>query len=117
VSERLTLITGRTRKQAIGMHKGKGSAEYREATAVIEMNPDDMARLGIADGGQARVSTAEGEVELTARAGSLPEGLVFVPMGTLVNVLIGVETQGTGMPSFKGSQVEVAPAEQEGGSS
>jgi len=67
--------------------------------------------LGIADGGLARLRTAEGEVELTARSGSLPPGLVFVPMGTSVNVLVGVETHGTGMPSFKGLEVEVAPAE------
>jgi len=114
VSEVLTLITGRTRKQAIGMHKGKGSPEYHDATAVVEMNPEDMARLGIQDGGLALLRTADGEVELTARSGSLPPGLVFVPMGTSVNVLVGVETHGTGMPSFKGLEVDLAPAEPRG---
>jgi formylmethanofuran dehydrogenase subunit D len=103
------MITGRTRKQAIGMHKGKDSSEYRDATALVEMNPEDMARLLIADGERVLLRTAEGEVELTARAGSLPVGLVFVPMGTLVNSLIGTETQGTGMPSFKGQTVDVTP--------
>jgi formylmethanofuran dehydrogenase subunit D len=117
VSERLTMITGRTRKQAVGMHKGKDSPEYREATALVEMNPDDMARLKIADGSQALLSTAEGEIEVTAHAGTLPAGLVFVPMGTLVNKLIGTETLGTGMPSFKGQSVDVAPVvEREGAS-
>lgn len=104
------MITGRTRKQAIGLHKGKSSPEYLEATAVVEMNGDDMARLAIADGGLARLSTPEGQVELRARAGDLPAGIVFVPMGTIVNALIGAETLGTGMPSFKGLRVEVAPA-------
>ncbi len=74
------------------------------------MNADDMARLAIADGGIARLSTAEGQVELVARAADLPAGLVFVPMGTIINTLIGAETFGTGMPSFKGQQVQVAPA-------
>ena len=115
MSERLTLITGRTRKQAVGMHKGKDSPEYHEATALVEMNPDDMARLNIEDGGQALLRTAEGEIEVTAHAGTLPAGLVFVPMGTLVNKLIGTETLGTGMPSFKGQKVDVSPvAEREG---
>jgi len=115
VSERLTMITGRTRKQAIGLHKGKDSPEYREATGFVEMNTEDMARLDIADGGQVLLRTAEGEVELAAHAGSLPAGLVFVPMGTLVNRLIGTETMGTGMPSFKGQTVDIAPvAEREG---
>lgn len=108
----LTLITGRTRDQAIGMHKGKDSGAYRQATTLVEMNPDDMARLRIRDGGIVRLRTAAGEVELTARAGSLPPGLVFVPMGRSANALIAVETQGTGMPSFKGIEVEVVAAEE-----
>lgn len=89
------------------MHKGKTSAEYLEATSLVEMNPDDMARLQISDGGLARVGTSEGHVDLRAVAGDLPPGLVFVPMGTVVNALIGCETLGTGMPSFKGLAVTV----------
>jgi formylmethanofuran dehydrogenase subunit D len=117
VSESLTLITGRTRKQAIGLHKGKSSSQYHEATALVELNPDDMARLGIEDGGQVLLRTAEAEIELTAHAGTLPVGLAFVPMGTLVNKLIGTETLGTGMPSFKGQKVEVAPVAERKGAS
>jgi len=109
VSDRLTLITGRTRKQAIGMHKGKASAEYLAATALVEMNPDDMTRLEVSDGGQVLLRTADGEVELTAHAGTVPAGLVFVPMGTMANKLVGTETLGTGMPCFKGLQVDVTP--------
>jgi len=113
VSDRLTLITGRTRKQAIGMHKGKASAEYLEATALVEMNPDDMTRLDVSEGGQVLLRTDDGEVELTARAGTVPAGLVFVPMGTSANKLIGTETLGTGMPCFKGLQVDVTPLARE----
>ncbi|HET6474678.1 MAG TPA: molybdopterin dinucleotide binding domain-containing protein [Thermoleophilia bacterium] len=109
MSDRLTLITGRTRKQAIGMHKGKASAEYLAATALVEMNPDDMTRLEVSDGGQVLLRTADGEVELTAHAGTVPAGLVFVPMGTMANKLVGTETLGTGMPCFKGLQVDVTP--------
>jgi len=115
VSERLTLITGRTRKQAIGMHRGKSSPEYLEATGFVEMNADDMERLAIPEGGVTRLSTADGHVELRAQVGELPRGLVFVPMGTRINALIGVETSGSGMPSFKGLAVEVALAGEPGG--
>ncbi len=114
MSERLTLITGRTRKQAVGMHKGKDSPEYHAATRIVEMNPEDMARIGIAEGGLALLRSAVGEVALTAHEGTLPAGLVFVPMGTTVNAIIGTETFGTGMPSFKGLTVEVAPAGPQG---
>lgn len=117
MSEQFTLVTGRTRKQAVGMHKGKGSPEYRLATAIVEMNSDDMARLGIADGGLARLGTPDGDVELTAHSAELPSGLVFVPMGTSINALISSATQGTGMPSFKGLKVDVMPVAPEGGPS
>jgi formylmethanofuran dehydrogenase subunit D len=95
------------------MHKGKASAEYLEATALVEMNPDDMTRLAISDGGRVLLRTTDGEVELTANAGTVPAGLVFVPMGTSANRLIGTETLGTGMPCFKGLQVDVSPLPRE----
>jgi formylmethanofuran dehydrogenase subunit D len=91
------------------MHKGKRSAEYLEATGVVEMNADDMARLAVAEGAAVRLTTGEGHIDARAQAGELPPGLVFVPMGTLVNRLIGAETSGTGMPSFKDVEVEVVP--------
>lgn len=93
------------------MHKGKGSPEYHRATTLAEMNPDDMARLGIEDGETVLLRTQAGEARLAARAGTLPTGLIFVPMGVTVNALVAVDTQGTGMPSFKGIRVEVEPAE------
>ena len=74
-----------------------------------------MARLQDQRRRSGAVAHGEGEIELTAHAGSLPAGLVFVPMGTLVNKLIGTETLGTGMPSFKGQEVDMVPvAEREG---
>lgn len=110
MGERFTLISGRTRKQAIAMHKGKGSPEYHAATGIVEMNATDMARLGIDESGRAILRTPAGEVVLTAHEGALPPGLVFVPMGTAVNGIVGAETLGTGMPSFKGLDVEIEPA-------
>lgn len=110
-----TLITGRTRDEAIGIHKGKSSPEYAAATSVVDMNEADMVRLGIAEGGLARLSTVDGEVELRARAADVPHGLLFVPMGTTINALVGADTSGTGMPSFKGLAVEVEAAEDKGG--
>jgi formylmethanofuran dehydrogenase subunit D len=97
------------------MHKGKASPEYADATSVVEMSEGDMASLGIAEGGLARLTTPDGAVELRARAADLPGGLLFVPMGTTVNALVGCDTSCTGMPSFKGLTVEVTRAGDEGG--
>lgn len=110
MSEYFTLITGRTPEQGEGLHKGKDSEAYRRATALVEMSPEDMARLEIEEGQIVRVRTATGQVEVPVRAGTLPPGLLFIPMGPAANSLIGTETEGTGMPSFKGLAAEVEPA-------
>ncbi len=109
VSENFTLVTGRTIKQAAGLHKGKDSDAYHRSTALAEMNAEDMVRLGIADGQVVRLRTAAGQVEVPVHASALPPRMVFVPMGPVANSLIGPETEGTGMPSFKGLAVEIEP--------
>jgi formylmethanofuran dehydrogenase subunit D len=107
LKEQLTLITGRTRAQADGLHRGKGTEAYRQATELVEMNGEDMARLGIEEGALVEVRTSTGAVEVPARAGELPPGLVFMPLGPTANALIGTETEATGIPPFKGLEVEV----------
>jgi len=106
---RLTLITGRTSRQAAAMHEGKGSQAYHEQGAVLEMARDDMERLGLAEGARVRLRTAAGEAELILRVADLPAGLAFLPLGPQANALVGGETAGTGMPGFKGLEVEVEP--------
>ena len=107
LGENFILITGRTRKQGEGLHKGKGSEAYRSATALVEMSREDMDRLGIEEGRMVLLTTPSGQVEVPVRNGSLPSGMVFIPMGPIANVLIGAETEGTGMPGFKGLNVKV----------
>ena len=109
MSEGFTLVTGRTPEQGKGLHQGKGSEAYRRATALVEMNPQDMARLGIEEGQTVRVRTAAGQVEVVVRAGTLPPGLLFIPLGPVANILVGTDTEGTGMPLFKGLAAEVEP--------
>ena len=109
LGENFILITGRTVKQAAGLHKGKDSDAYRRATALVEMNAADMARLGIGEGQIVRLRSATGQVEMSAHTGTVPSKMVFVPMGPVANSLIGPETEGTGMPSFKGLTVEIEP--------
>lgn len=109
MSHNFTLITGRTRAQADGLHRGKKTEAYQRATALVEMNADDLARLGIEEGAMAQVRTSAGAVEVIARVGDLPPGLVFMPLGPTANALIGTETEATGIPPFKGLEVEVEP--------
>ncbi len=102
-----TLITGRTKGQAHGLHLGAGSPAHLAATSFIEICPKDMTRLGIKDGQIVRLRSDTGRVEAPARTGSLPAGLVFIPMGPTANALVGTDTFGTGMPPFKGQRVKL----------
>lgn len=43
-------------------------------------------------------------------AEELPSGLIFVPYGPWISCIIKPETDGTGMPSFKGAEVDVEAA-------
>jgi formylmethanofuran dehydrogenase subunit D len=109
LNEHFTLITGRTRDQADALHRGKETEAYHQATALVEMNVEDMARLGVEEGAAVQLRTSIGAVEVPVRAGELPTGLVFMPLGPTANELIGTETEATGMPPFKGLEVEVEP--------
>ncbi len=103
------LITGRTAEQGRSLHAGKDSEAYRRATTVMDMNPEDMERLGIAEGETVQLRTQDGQAAVVVRVGTVPPGMVFIPMGPTANALIGGDTEGTGMPSFKGIAVEVHP--------
>ena len=107
MKNKYTLITGRTKKQTDGLHKGACSPDHVNATSFVEIGPDDMAQLEITEGQIIKLLSSAGIVELPVQAGDLPVGLLFMPMGPTANKLVGAETFGPGMPSFKGLQVEV----------
>lgn len=101
------LVTGRTSEQVQALHRGKRSQSYQQATGWVALCPEDLARLGISPGDRVRVRTAGGQVDLTARPGDLPRGLLFVPLGPVASQLAGAETDATGMPLLKGQPAEV----------
>ena len=103
----VTLITGRTMKQGIGLVLGKESDEYKKEVSVVEISKEDMEKLNIQEGNQVILSTDTANGEFTSRVSELPEGLVFVPFGPPVNALIGWSTNGTGMPDSKGMTIKI----------
>ncbi len=51
-----------------------------EPEAVAVLSPRELHRLGIEPGGQVRVTTRRGTIELAARADrDVPEGMIFIP--------------------------------------
>jgi formylmethanofuran dehydrogenase subunit D len=110
------LIPGRTSRQGTTLNEGKLTAGYVEETNTLLMCPDDMARLGLANGQRVRVRSAHGQVELpcqAAKAGELPPGLLFLPYGDPSSRLMGGETHCTGMPDSKGFDVWLEKVSQE----
>ena len=78
--ETMLLIPGRSSKQGTSLNKGKLGDEYREVTSTVEINADEMARLGFSNGDKLRLKNHVGEVVVTCvskKAGDLPEGMIF----------------------------------------
>jgi len=106
---RFILNVGRTSKQGQQINVGKDHAEYQSIVNTLTMNPEDMKALGISSGTAVRVRTEFGEATFQCREGKVPQGLLFVPYGPPTCRLMGGDTDGTGMPTSKGWEVEVEP--------
>jgi len=112
---KVTLLSGRTLGQGRSKVIGKFSEEYIRNVAVCELNPEDIKSLGISPGQNVKVTTKTGSVVVRSAIASQTSqrGIVFMPYGLWVNMLIPAETYGTGMPSMKGIEAEVTAAPDE----
>ena len=108
-SKRYIMNAGRTTKQGQQINVGKDHPEYQAIVSTISMNPDDMKAAGIQTGGNVRVRSEYGEVTFRCIEGKIPSGMIFVPYGPPTCHLMGRYTDGTGMPTSKGWEVEVEP--------
>jgi len=108
MSETFILIPGRTSKQGCGISEGKFRAEYQSEITTLQVAPEDIQRLGLAEGDKIRLRSEWGQIELAIRAakdGELPPGLLFIAYGDLSSRLMGADTHGSGMPTSKGIDV------------
>jgi formylmethanofuran dehydrogenase subunit D len=97
----------RTNKQGVQINVGKDGADYDAIVNTLTMHADDMKELGAAAGATIRVRTANGETTFQCKEGNVPRGMLFVPYGPPTSRLMGGETDGTGMPTSKGWDVDV----------
>jgi formylmethanofuran dehydrogenase subunit D len=108
MAETMILIPGRTSKQGTSLNKGKLKEEYLEVTSTLEMNEEDMARLGLKDGDQVRLSNDIGTAVVRCKARKtedLPKGVLFIAYGPPSSQLMASDTAGSGMPLSKHMQV------------
>jgi len=107
------LIPGRTSLQGTSMNEGKLKDAYIKETNTLQMNPDDMTKLGFKTGDLVQVKSETGAATLrcqAAKAGELPSGVLFLPYGDPSSKLMAGETHGTGMPTSKGFDVTLQKA-------
>jgi formylmethanofuran dehydrogenase subunit D len=107
---------GRTSKQGVQINVGKDHEAYEEMVHTLTMHPEDLQELGVTPGATLRVrSEYGGEALFRCQQGKVPRGMIFVPYGPPTCRLMGVETDGTGMPTSKGWEVEVEAVEASNG--
>lgn len=105
------LIPGRTSKQGQQVNIGKDEDAYRVMTTTLTVHADDLTELGLAAGAKVRVRTEWGQAEFTVQPGNIPRGMLFVPYGPPTCQLMPGDTDGIGMPTSKGWDVELEPIE------
>ena len=99
----VTLISGRTANQGVGLEEGKRSKKYTESVNHIQINPEDVAKLGLKEGASVKVTTNYGSVTVAwISEKGLDQGMVFFPYGPWANQVYSSITGGTGMPVMKG---------------
>ena len=107
---KFVLIPGRTSAQGCGISEGKAGSKYQGEINTLRVSPADMAALGLAENDRVRLTSDGGSVEVSvAPAGKdeLPPGVLFIAYGDISSRLMDSDTQGTGMPTSKGIDVEL----------
>ena len=109
------LLTGRSLSQGREKEQGKLSESYFKSVACCEINEEDIKEIGLDYGENVRISTKIGSVVLKAIAPkqNLERGIVFTPYGIWATQISGSETDGTGMPSYKGVSSTLESAKNE----
>jgi formylmethanofuran dehydrogenase subunit D len=110
----VTLISGRTVNQGVGLEEGKMSEKYVKSVQQVQINPKDAEKLDLTNDDTVEISTKDGKVIVNWMPDlRLDQGLVFFPYGPWANQLFNSVTDGTGMPSFKGIKGTVTASDKE----
>ncbi|HEY3788437.1 MAG TPA: molybdopterin dinucleotide binding domain-containing protein, partial [Urbifossiella sp.] len=96
-----------TNKQGVQINVGKDEPAYQEIVNTLTMHADDMKELGVAPGGSVVIRNETGEAKFFCKEGNIPRGMLFVPYGPPTCQLMAGDTDGTGMPTSKGWDVDV----------
>ena len=112
---KVTLLTGRSLSQGRSKEQGKLSDFYFQSVACCEISDEDLKKIQINPGQNVRIATEHGSVVVKAvtPTQTLNTGVVFMPYSIWATQVSGCDTDGTGMPSYKGVPAIVRPAADE----
>ena len=108
----VNLISGRTIQQGVAIEGGKEKPLYRTSCGIIEIDHEDLKKLGAWKNTNVKVTSPHGSVivkAIEATQGPHP-GVAFIPMGPWANSIVDPNTYSTGMPTFKGTPVTIEVA-------
>ncbi|MGQ9542653.1 MAG: molybdopterin dinucleotide binding domain-containing protein [Candidatus Bathyarchaeia archaeon] len=107
-----TLLTGRSLNQGRAKEHGKLSEFYLDNVACCEVQADDLQTIGLDYGQNIKITSNHGSVvvRVVAPTQPLPRGVVFMPYSMWATQVLGPDTDGTGMPTYKGVPCTVEPA-------
>ncbi len=93
-------------------YEKKGSTlkdEYRKSTAIAYMDPRDMEKLSLKSNDKIDVETKWGNVTVYVdKSHDAPhEGMIFIPKGPWVNIVISPETYCCNVPTYKGIEAKI----------
>jgi len=109
------LNTGRTVWQGQAIESGKDLKMYVDAAAICHMNREMMDTMGLKEGDNIQVVSNFGDVvvKVVNTKETLPEGMIFIPMGPWANRVIDPDTDSTATPRFKNIPVEIDSTDEE----
>jgi formylmethanofuran dehydrogenase subunit D len=114
VKIKVTLISGRTSQQGVALEVGKTSDQYFKSVSYVDVSAEDAEAMGLEDGKPVEVATPHGSVVVAGRVSKgLEVGMAFFPYGPWANQVFGSETDGTGMPAYKGVVATLEPVKGE----
>jgi formylmethanofuran dehydrogenase subunit D len=94
--------------------KGRFSDEFRQLSAVILLDKQDMASLGVKDGERVLVENEINKVVVAAKTSDDEPhaGLAFMTNSPWSNQLVSDDLCNTSIPGFKSISARVAPAQE-----
>ncbi len=109
----ITIVAFRDIFQNEAEKKGRFTDEYRDLSARIVMDKQDMARLGLKDGQRVLAQNDVGRVVVAVKTSEDDPhpGLAFMTSGPWANQLVGDHAGEAAVPCLKRIRAKVTPTE------